>query len=66
MIELLENLTQITTYCLFNLIPAIVAIPFGELGKSLIEMDAFRYGVGIVALVVFTGAYKPILKRIGQ
>lgn len=62
MIEILENFAQIAAYFLFDFIPAVVAIPFGELGKPLIEISAFRYIIGIIALIGLPNIIKSIRK----
>lgn len=66
MIEVLENFAQVAAYFLFDFIPAIVAIPFGELGKSLIEISAFRYTAGIIALTGLPNIIKLVRKTFVQ
>ncbi len=60
--EVLECFAQVMKWFIFELIPEMVATPFGELGKHLIEKNVVRYGIGIIVFVVLTGAYKLIKK----
>lgn len=49
--KILENFVQPMTWFFFHFIPTIVTTPFGELGKSLIEISAIRYIIGIIAII---------------
>lgn len=64
MLEILLNSIQIFQWLFFDFAPMVVAAIIGGVGQQLIELDAFRYIIGSISLIIATGACKPIAKAI--